>query len=155
MAVHYHFDAIDPDPNHLNGDIHVHVLDKDQNPNQVLETDLDWAVKVDWSIFGPDAPAIGGDWHIKVFVESMGPGPEKKIGEKDVPVSAAAPSLDRHYTTKINMPAGTIATDGHEDGVYKLVTVITHSNSGAGITKLDKMAAFAQEPLLQFYTPQV
>jgi len=155
MPVRYNFDSIDPDTKHLNGEMDVHVLDKDQNPNQVLETDIAWAVKVDWRIYGLDAPAIGGNWNIKVFVESMGPGPEKQIGAANVPVSDAAPSLDRHYTTTINMPAGTIATDGHEDGVYKLVTVITHSNTGAGVTKRDKMAAFAEEPLLQFYTPEV
>jgi|GEM_PF-1217448 hypothetical protein len=155
MATNFNWDPIDPDPNHLNGTLNVAVLDLDQNPNQVLQTNLAWQIKVDWSIFGPDAPAIGGDWHVQASIESIGPGPEVIVGTAVVPVSNAAPAFTRSYSTTITVPVGKIKSDGTEDGVYMLALLIAHTNTGAGVTRKDKMAGFSEGPMLHFYTPQV
>jgi hypothetical protein len=151
------FDANDSDPAHLDGSIKsLVVTDADQNPNQVLETGKDWTIELKWEIHGPGATTVGGDWHVAAFVESMGPGPEKQVGPAmTVPVSDAAVSSSRNYATTIAVPAGTLKTDGSEDGVYKLITVITHTNTGAGSTKKTRMAGFSENPLLQFYSPEV
>jgi hypothetical protein len=155
MAINFNWDPIDPDPAHLNGTMDIEVLDADQNPNQVLQTDLAWNINVKWSIFGTDAPAIGGDWHVQATLESIGPGPELIVGTADVPVSAAAPALTRDYAATINVPVGKLKSDGTEDGVYLLSVLITHTNTGAGVTKKDKMAGFSEGPMLHFYTPEV
>ena len=52
------FDTLDPDPRHLTGVIGLQILDPDQNPNRVLQTNLDWNIKVDWNISG----MIAGGW---------------------------------------------------------------------------------------------
>jgi hypothetical protein len=151
------FDSIDPDSLHLDGAVSVTVLDKDLTPNHVLERDLPWSIKIDWFIKGVIAPAIGGDWLVTAYLESMGGGFEGQVGPAiSVPVSFAPPTHLRKYTATISVPAG-VPTQPvpPQSRAYMLTVTVTHSNTGGGVTLQDKMAGFSEGPLLQFYNPQV
>jgi hypothetical protein len=134
------------DPAHLTGSISLTVLDPGAQPTNIIETDDNWSVKVEWSISGPIAPGLGGDWHVKAFLDDLDGGPfEGQVGAtKHISLNSAAPALVRNYTTTIDVPAGTPPV-----GVYRLVTVITYSNLNVPL----EMAAFEEGPVLQFYNP--
>ncbi len=148
------FDFIDPNPVHLTGTISTTVLDPDQNPNTVFERTSPWQIRVDWSMHGSIVAAIGGEWTLSAFLESMGPGPEGQVGVPQaphpvpitsVPLAGAFPNQSRTYSHLIDVPAGVPAADG----VYKLVVLVQHSNAGIR----DRMAGFAEGPYVEFYTP--
>src|SRR6266487_5791932 len=104
MTMSLNFDSIDPGNVHLDGEVSVTVFDKDLTPNHVLEQDLPWSIKADWYIEGPIAPAIGGDWLVTAYLESMGGGFEGQVGSAiHVPVSTAIPALKRKYTATIKV----------------------------------------------------
>jgi len=139
------FDTLDPDPRHMTGVIGLQVLDPDQNPNRVLQTNLDWFIRVDWNISGLIAGGLGGEWEVRAFAESIGPGFEGQVGPTViVPLSAAPATNSRSYTTTIRVPAGTPPA-----GAYKLTVLVNYRNGGLP----QQMAAFAEGPVVQFYNP--
>jgi hypothetical protein len=148
------FDTLTDIAKDLSGEIlEVEVYDADMDPNYVLQDNLEWNVRIKWQVSGLCAPGLGGDWHIRVILESMGAGFEGIVKEQAEPVSSAAPAATRTYdvTIKLPKPEDVPLTDG----TYKLVLVINHTNTGAGITKRTRMAGFYEGPLLEFVDAEV
>lgn len=139
----------------LSGEIlEVEVYDADMDPNHVLQDDIEWNVRIKWQVKGLVAPGLGGDWHIRVNLESMGEGFEGTAKEQIVPVSDAPIATTRTYETKITVPKIESFLD-YVPGTYKLVLIITHTNTGAAVTKRTRMAGFYEGPLLDFVDPEV
>jgi hypothetical protein len=114
-------------------------------PSTIIETDDNWEVDVNWNIQGLVAPALGGDWDVKLFLESMdGLNPTKQVGNAKVSLGSVPPSNNRKYTAKIKIAAGTVGA-----GLYKLTAAITYSNLGVVL----EMAGFHEGPLMQFIDP--
>ena len=114
-------------------------------PNTIIETDDNWEVDVNWNISGLVAPALGGNWDVRLFLESLdGLNPTKKIGEAVVSLNSVPPSTNRNYTAKIKINAGVVGA-----GLYKLTAAITYSNLGVVL----EMAGFHEGPLMQFIDP--
>lgn len=130
----------------LTGTITHHILDPAgiDPPSTIIQTDDAWDVEVDWGINGVPAFFLGGEWHVRVFAESVGPGPEQELGHDHVPVAAAPPALNRAYNMTIHVPAGTLP-----EGTYKLVTVINYTNGGIP----GEMAGFDDQTVVQVYEP--
>lgn len=130
----------------LTGEASVVVKDPQgiEPPATIIQTDDEWTIEVHWSLDGPAAPFLCGQWQVAAFVESIGPGEEKQVGEtQTVPMDAAPPlPTPRTYTTTIVVPAGELAV-----GAYKLVTLINANQNGVPL----EMAAFIEGPILQFY----
>ena len=79
-----------------------------------------WTITVNWSISGFLAPALGGSWQVRAFLESMGGGFEGQAGATTIVPAAAR-------TAVINVPpANTVP--GMNPGAYKLVVTLTHVN---------------------------
>ena len=149
------FDTLTDVAADLSGEIlEVTVLDPDLDPNQVLQDDQEWSVKARWKVSGLCAPGLGGDWKLLVKLESIGEGFEGIAQTKIVPVSDVAPDATRTYETTITMPKP-VDLPGFIAGTYKMVLVITHSNTGGGVTKRTRMAGFNDGPLLEFVDPEV
>ena len=139
----------------LNGQItEVEILDSDMDPNHVLSRDRAWSVKVKWQIGGLCAPGIGGDWQIRVNLESMGAGFEGTVKEESLPVNSAAPARTRLYEKVINLPRPADVPNLRA-GTYKPVIVITHTYTGAGVTKRTRMAGFYEGYILDFVDADV
>lgn len=132
--------------------VSVALLDPDSTPNTVLDRNLPFLVRVNWETH-PLAPALalGGDWHVRAFVESVGPGPEMQIGPTVV-VSAGAGVVvppQKRYTATINVPPNTLPANAPASGIYKLVVVVTHINFGVKT----EIAGFIEGPLFEVREP--
>jgi hypothetical protein len=127
----------------------VDVYDADMDPNRVLPRNREWKVRVQWKITGLCAPGLGGKWHIRVNLESMGKGFEGTLKEDTLDVNSIAPSTTLNYDKTITLPKPDSVAD-FIAGAYKLVIIITHTNTGGGVTKQTRMAGFYEGRLLEF-----
>jgi hypothetical protein len=130
----------------------VQVLDPSGTaPRIIIDTDHDFRVRVRWSLERPAADLLGDDWIVQVYAESIGPGPEQRLGVETVPVSSGSVSATQvEFTGTINVPAGTLPAEAaNRSGVYMLVAVVTY-NGAFGPTVL---AGFEQGPVIQLRDP--
>lgn len=100
------------------------------SPTQIIRTDQDWYVDVEWTLTGPLRHHFCGKWYVSVQLESIGPGPEYRF-----PVPAAEidmePCGDGTYSYRINVPAGEVdAAD--PDGTVYIVSVTLGSENACG-----------------------
>ncbi|TCO50239.1 hypothetical protein EV646_102313 [Kribbella antiqua] len=125
----------------------VAIIDHDGNPNRVVDDQFPFDVTVKWSVTPPATAALlDGKWTIKVYAESMGPGPEKLIG-----TATEAANGGPAYSTKITVPVSTLPSDVPPDsGAYKLLVVITYRNT---LGVLTEMAAFSEGPMFLLRRP--
>ncbi len=56
------------------------VHDLGQNPTSIIRTTDAWHIHVDWSTDGPLSVFLPGNWHVKAYLESIGPGQELDLG---------------------------------------------------------------------------
>lgn len=137
------------------GDVDViTVQDPDEDANSVMEIEKPWAAEVHWYVDGGLAYLLAGaDWHVKLIVESMGTGQENTLADVTVPGSSAMATLTGiEYRQSIDIPARDLANPQtiQEEGVYKLVTIVTHDKPFPAGTK-DRVAGFNEGLMLQFY----
>jgi hypothetical protein len=130
----------------LTGKVNVIVTDNSvlPTPNTVLVGSKPFFVKADWDIAGLVASAIGGDFSIDFYVESIGNGPEKKLASTQVAANSVAPSANRSYSATLTIPAGALT-----DGLYKTALVLTHKNAGVATP----IAGLDEGPMIQITTP--
>ena len=122
--------------------------------NHVLNRDEAFDVKVDWNIQGLLAPlwlaALGGDWDVSVYAESLGGGSEVRLGTATVAANSAITS----YSATVNVPASKLdenAPGTDVGGVYKLV-VSVFLDSDLGRPGFD-MIGFNEGPVIQVENP--
>src|SRR4249919_596446 len=104
------------------GTLDVTVLDNNGAPASVLEANADFRIDAQWSIDANSATALGGQWELSAYVESIGRGPEQQVG----PTAVVLLNGGLNYSASITVPAGTLPDDPQppNSGVYKLVTVL-------------------------------
>ena len=107
------------------------VHDSGAAPSTVLDSGLPFAVHVAWVVPAPINTVIGGNFRIRVFAESMGPGPEQQIGQT---LTVPAVPNQLNYNVHVNVPGNTLPGEGEGappiSGMYKLVAVLQHMNPG-------------------------
>ena len=111
------------------GSVTATVLDNNGAPATVLEAGDPFTIHADWQISPLAALLLGGDWQLAAYVESIGAGPEQQVGPTvTVPLTGAP-----NYSADITVPANTLPNTPAPpaSGVYKTVTVLTHTNFGA------------------------
>ncbi|NDJ77615.1 MAG: hypothetical protein GYB65_15295 [Chloroflexi bacterium] len=137
-------------PGFLTGDIDISVLDPSGlvPETNIIQIPDAWAVRVRWHIEGGIVSLIAGNatWHVRVFLESIGPGLEQEVGAVNVTVGSVplGPGGQRNYDETINIPGN---LPGLQPGLYKMVVVATIENAGMP----GMIAAFAEGPYLHFY----
>lgn len=130
--------------------------------NMIIRSDQDWEIDVNWEVHGSllSPPAsrtfpFTGEWVVRVYIESMGRGPEREI-PKDRQgirvnvidgISPAGEPDKKEYSTSIKVPKNDL-----KPGVYKLVLAITHESS-PGVPGL--IAGFYEGDMLQIYDPAI
>jgi|SRR5215475_13541932 len=126
------------------GTLSVTVKDNNGAPASVLEADLDFTIAAKWSIDKYSAAALGGQWELSAYVESIGAGPEKQIG----PTAKVLLTGGTSYSATIKVPAGTLPDDpaAPTSGVYKLVTVLLLRGP---FGKVSDVAGFVEGPMLR------
>lgn len=129
------------------------VLDPGDAPTTVLDSGVAFRVRVRWDVPAGLAPFLGGQFRLRCFAESVGPGQEQQIGGTEV-VPVVPGQLV--YVRDMNVGAGALQGEGELDavtgrpvsGMYRIATVIQHVN-GAPTTG----SGFAADALVQFRTP--
>jgi hypothetical protein len=104
------------------------VLDNNGNSTTVLEASKQIRIEAVWNVDAESARVLGGQWEVAAYVESIGPGPERKIGPTQVvPVDGRT-----NYGTVILVPANTLPDNPEPpiSGVYKIVAVLQLRNFG-------------------------
>lgn len=120
-------------------------------PTTVLDAGTPFLAHVYWEVPAAIAGVIGGNFRIRTFAESMGPGPDKQIGAT---LSVPAVPGQTRYDVHINVPAGTLPGEGElfngapVSGIYKLVAALQHMNPGA-----NEVSGYCDGPLVQMKTP--
>lgn len=130
----------------LTGNMLVNIIiDPDTAPANIIKETDSFIVDVACQITGVGLLSLGGDFRFEVFAESFGPQPEVSLGSQSVNVSAGIGTpMNKMFTTQLNVGAGTL-----QPGVYRLVTVLTHSNLG----QPTNIVGFEEGPTIQVYTP--
>jgi hypothetical protein len=128
----------------LSGTVNASVLSLGPNPTTILNVNTPWSIQLHWSITGYLVSAIGGDWRLQAFLESMGGGFEGSVvGPVSHPVVLGAiVNNTRNYAQTLPVPPNPAITAG----AYKLVITITHLNAGVPT----QLAAYVEGPILQF-----
>jgi hypothetical protein len=138
--------------------------------NMVIRTDRAWEIEVNWEVHGSllDNPTSSsfpftGEWLVKAFLESIGPGGEYELprsggvasGGVKVNVNTAT-GKSRNYKATIEVPAkldtsGNVNKDSIPAGIYKLVVTVTNESS-PGVP--GPIAGFYESGMLQIYEPE-
>ncbi len=128
----------------FNGAItNVSVVSSFPDSQLIVATKDNWSINVDWNTSGFLAPAIGGDWEVRAYLESMGNEFEGQVGT--VATVAAAGSLNK----TANIPVAPANTLGINPGAYKLVVTLTHVNpTPTGVAGYEEgmIVQFVDEP---------
>jgi hypothetical protein len=130
-------------------------------PQRIIDTGNTFNIVVTWSVDLPGVNALGGDFLVRTYAESIGPGQERQLAQvKVVPVSSGVlaggpPATRRDYVADVLVAAGTLdaeepASSGgpQSSGVYKLVVIVTHQSLGD-----TEIAGFSEGPLIQMRNP--
>ncbi len=121
-----------------------------EQPTRIIQTTQAWAIQVSWDIKGFASPGLGGDWHVKAYLEARDGGSDPgQVGlTQNVALSAAPPpappNTQRNYSATVHVAAGAVRA-----GLFTLTVAVTYSNSGVTLP----MAAFSDGPILQFIVP--
>ena len=131
--------------------------------NLVLNPNKPFDIKVKWKISGNVAEiwlnalaSKSPDWVVTAYAESIGPGPEKILLAKKVPVlPLASANAPFKYSTTLTVPANTLPEENPGNplvsGVYKLVvTVFLDSRFGAPGYDI---VGFAEGPIVKMENP--
>lgn len=132
----------------LQGRMEATVLEGRENKrsNHVIRADQDWKVRVHWELSGALVPCICGYWCLSLFMESIGPGAELKLPEREIEIPLD-PCGNGEYWYDIEIPAHTIK-DEHCSIPYKPVVALTYLDN---CKHPGPMAGFCELPVLQFY----
>ena len=129
----------------------------------VIRKDQDWQIDVSWEVHGsllskPTTASFPftGDWIVRAYLESIGPGEEYTIPKDGLKLSVNASKTEvrdpkvstddrREYTATIKIGKDDVAA-----GVYKLVVAVNHESS-PGVP--GPIAGFYESGMLQIYEP--
>lgn len=131
-------------------DMNVSVTDNDGLDARILDDSAPIKVNVSWKVPPIVSSMLGGDFRVRAFAESIGPGFEEQIGST---VYVPVVPFQTDYATQIVVPAGSLPGEDvgpSASGVYKIVGVLQHRNGGAAT----ETAGFASAGgLVQVRTP--
>ncbi len=129
----------------------------------VVDPTKPFDLTIEWEIFGDLVPlwlaALAGTWNVSVFAESIGPGPEVRLGTTTVKTTDTLPctvnqakSNCTKYSATITVPAGTLTEDiGDDSGTYKLVATV-FLDSSLGTPGFD-LTGFREGPIIRAENP--
>ena len=137
----------------------VILIDKDGRPNRVIQQDKGFTVTVDWDATDNTSSGslawLDGDWTVYAFAESIGPGPEKQIGQP-VPVAynpgVAADGNTGAWSATVTVQPNELEGDNPPtvSGMYSLGVLITHTTAAGTKTMI---TGFGKSKRFEIRTP--
>ena len=114
-------------------------------PTTIIDFDQNWGVNIKWELNGSLTPFVCGTWHLSLFFESIGSGPEFDLCcDHTIPLD---PCGDGKYAYDFKVKKGTVKKE-HCGRPYKLVVALTYKTKCG---KPGPMAGFIELPMIQFY----
>jgi hypothetical protein len=123
--------------------------------NHVINQTRAFQVELSWEVFGSLTPlwltalSTFGNWEVKVFAESIGPGTDIQLGTASVAVNKTG-----SHSVTVNIPANAGLQEnnpGASSGIYRL-TATAFLNSNLGVPGYD-IIGFAEGPMIQVENP--
>lgn len=87
-------------------------------PTSIIRADQDWYVDVEWAISGMLVRHFCGTWHVRVNLESVGPGDDYEFPESEAAKIPMEPCGDGKYKHRIDIPAGKVSARDKEGTQY-------------------------------------
>jgi len=86
-------------------------------PTNIIHTNQDWYVEVEWEVTGQLLHHLGGTWHLSVVLDSIGPGLDYQF--PDPPASIPMdPCGDGKYKYRIDVKAGQVDARDPDGTLY-------------------------------------
>lgn len=136
-------------PQGMTATVSALVHDFSLQPNNVISVNDPFSVHVEWSVSGPATQLLGGEWYVECYAESIGPGPERRIGFQVPAPIPAVPQSGHTYVAHLQVPAQAGVPGGLTEGPYKLVVLVNH-RTGLGDTSL---AGYVEGPIIRMRQP--
>jgi hypothetical protein len=115
----------------------------------VIRADEPWTIHLEWKVDGILVPVVTGTWHVNVYLESMGPGPEFQLPLPIVEHRFNVEPGTTNYAFNHRVDPGTVPVEiGHSRPYMLVATVVFHQPNG----QPGPMAGFYEQPMLQFYS---
>lgn len=120
-------------------------------PTNIIARADTWRISVTLNLSGIGVQLLGNNvWHVKAFMESVGPGFEGQIGpEVTFTMPSPAIPLPFAHTFDINVPAATTVPNLIE-GVYMLTVLLTLLSPAPANTPLP-ISAFSDAGTVSLY----
>ncbi len=130
--------------------------------NHVVDPTKAFTLTVEWRLDGQLVPvwlaALGGNWDVSVYAESLGGGSEKRLGTASVAANAFTPDPDVNhvkYTATITVAPNTLdehAPGTDVGGIYKLAVAAFLNSSLLGVPGYD-LIGYREGPIIQAENP--
>jgi hypothetical protein len=117
-------------------------------PSHHIRTTQAWGVAVKWEVEGAFVPFLVDQFHVYAFIESIGPGPELKLG----PLVVNTMSVPLQAGNKRSYSASVPIAPGMAPGVYKLVIMVQLHDDAPPATPYPVVAAI-ELPLVTVFQP--
>lgn len=141
----------------ISATVHEHTGpgDPPSPPITIIRSNNPWAVNVNWQTSGIANGMITGNWHLHVYLESIGPGDDLDLidpapGDHVKPLVPALGSSSYfvHFDVRSMQQMGVVIPPAGR--LYKLVVSLTYIEPTGSP---GPVAAFVEGPTLQFYNP--
>jgi hypothetical protein len=109
-----------------------------------------FTVNVSWTVPAPYVCFLDGTFRLRVFAESLGPGPEVLLAEKNVPAICGAASYVNEPVLVTTVLPGEGTGTPEVSGVYKIVVVLQYINSAGAHQPI---SGFATSSAVQIRNP--
>lgn len=135
--------------------------------NKVIDPTRSFDLTIEWELFGQLVPlwlaALGGDWDVSVYAESLGGGNEVRLGTTKVASSAKLTCTVNQpkanctkYSATVTVPANKLqehipGTD--QGGIYKLAVAVFLNSTLSGTPGYD-VIGFREGPIIQAEKPE-
>jgi len=116
-------------------------------PTNIIPTNKDSLIKVEWQVSGPLATTFRGFFHLMFYLESLGPDPTLELTKDALTVPARPGPGPASYQQEFKIAADTVPA-----GTYMLNVTITFFSEGGEAMPI---AGFAEGPILQFYDERI
>ena len=123
------------------------------SPKNVIRSDQNWGVKVDWQVTGPLVEWLDAEFRLNVYLESIGTGPEFDLPTVVVATLSMPVVVDgagvksRTYSQNVDIAAGTIPA-----GVYKIATTLHLYERATG--NPTPIAGFVEGRMVNIFDPK-
>jgi hypothetical protein len=122
-------------PNPQSGTFTAVVIDNNGNPSTVLDANQDFKITCNWDLNVSLSQMLEGTFELSTYAEAIGAGVEARIGFLSVPIVLGQ---QIYGPEDVVVTAGTLpdqtALLADESGTYKLITVLTHRNTGGTVS---------------------